>query len=138
MRILVLCTGNSCRSQMAAAFLRCQRPDWQVYSAGTRPAAGVHPLAVQVMSELGIDISHQQPQCVDAYRSQSFDVVITVCDDARETCPVFTGEVGRRLHLGFPDPARAKGTAEEIQAVFREVRDAIRQEFGQLVEDLDG
>lgn len=90
------------------------------------------------MSEVGIDISHQQPQSVDAFVSQSFDVVITVCDDARETCPVFSGEVGRRLHIGFPDPARAYGTESEIYATFREVRDAIQNRFRELVDELSG
>ncbi|MFC1618316.1 arsenate reductase ArsC [Candidatus Neomarinimicrobiota bacterium] len=137
-RILVLCTGNSCRSQMAEAFLHHQQPDWQVFSAGTYPAAEVHPLAVQVMSEAGIDISHWRPQSVDNYVSQSFDYVITMCDDAHETCPVFSGEVGQRLHMGFSDPARARGTEEEIYAAFREVRDEIREKFGRLINELSG
>jgi arsenate reductase len=123
---------------MAEAFLRYLRPDWQIYSAGTYPAGEVHPLAVRVMSEAGIDISHQRPQSVDSYVSQSFDVVITVCDDARETCPVFTGEVDQRLHIGFPDPARASGTEAEIYTAFRDVRDAIRDRFKILVDELDG
>ena len=136
MRILVLCTGNSCRSQMAGAFLRYLRPDWQIYSAGTYPAREVHPLAVKVMFEAGIDISRQWPQSVDSYVSQSFDLVITVCDDARETCPVFSGDVGRRLHIGFPDPARASGTEAEIYTAFREVRDAIQARFSELIDEL--
>jgi arsenate reductase len=123
---------------MAEAFLHHQRPDWQVFSAGTYPAVEVHPLAVQVMSEAGIDISHQQPQSVDTYVSQSFDYVITVCDDARETCPVFSGEVGQQLHMGFPDPALARGSEEEIYAVFRRVRDEIREKFGRLINKLSG
>jgi arsenate reductase len=123
---------------MAEAFLHHLRPDWQVFSAGTYPAAEVHPLAVQVMSEAGIDISHHQSQSVDSYVSQSFDYVITVCDDARETCPVFSGEVGQHLHMGFPDPARVRGSEEEINAAFCEVRDEIREKFGRLINDLDG
>jgi arsenate reductase len=123
---------------MAEAFLHHSRPDWQVFSAGTFPAAEVHPLAIQVMSEVGMDISHQRPQSVDTYVSQSFDHVITVCDSARETCPAFSGEVGQYRHMGFPDPARASGSEEEIYAAFREVRDEIRETFGRLINELDG
>jgi arsenate reductase len=127
MRILILCTGNSCRSQMAAGFLRKLRPHWEVSSAGTSPAGQVHPLAVMVMGEESVDLTGALPQPVDAMVQQPFDYIITVCDQARESCPVFTGTVGRRMHIGFPDPARATGTEEEVLAVFRNVRDAIRQ-----------
>ncbi len=105
MRVLILCTGNSCRSQMAEGFLRRLRPDWEIYSAGTFPADRVHPLAVKVMAEAGVDISRQWPKTVDQFVSQPFDYVITVCDDARESCPTFTGKVAQRLHMGFEDPA---------------------------------
>lgn len=129
MRILILCTGNSCRSQMAAGFLGKLRPHWEVSSAGTAPAGQVNPLAVKVMGEVAVDLTGARPQPVDALAHQPFDYVITVCDQARESCPAFTGKVGRRMHLGFPDPARATGTDEEVRAVFRNVRDAIRQRF---------
>ena len=129
MRVLILCTGNSCRSQMAEAFLRQLRPDWAVYSAGIVPAREVHPLAIKVMAEVGLDISRHQPKSVEQFVSHPFDEVITVCDDARENCPIFTGRVIHRRHLGFVDPTQAVGTEEEVLTVFREVRDAIGKGF---------
>jgi arsenate reductase len=128
-RILILCTGNSCRSQMAEGFLRSFDGRLDVRSAGTQPAAQVHPLAVQVMGEAGIDISAHAPKLVDQFLADSLDYVITVCDHARETCPVFSGKVRHRLHIGFDDPAHATGSPEEIIAVFRRVRDEIRRDF---------
>ncbi|MBN1543248.1 arsenate reductase ArsC [candidate division KSB1 bacterium] len=128
-KILILCTGNSCRSQMAKGFLQSLDPELDVYSAGTNPSSRVHPKAVQVMAEIGIDISDAKPQNVGAYLDQSFDSVITVCDHAKETCPMFLGEVKDRLHIGFDDPADATGSEEEILAVFRRVRDEIRKDF---------
>ena len=136
MRILILCTGNSCRSQIAEAFLGHLQPGWEVFSAGTFPATEVHPLAIKVMAEVGLDISRHRPKSVGQFVSQPFDYVITVCDDAREDCPVFTGRVAHRRHLGFSDPARATGTDDEVVTVFREVRDAIRERFGTLVGEL--
>ncbi len=133
MRVLVLCTGNSCRSQMAEGFLRQWQPQWEVISAGTFPASRVNPLAVQVMAEVGIDISHQQPKQVDQFKSQSFDYLITVCDDALQNCPVFTGDVLHRLHISFVDPAEAIGTEEELLAIYRQVRDEIRGKFEKYV-----
>ena len=130
-RVLILCTGNSCRSQMAEGFLRRLRHEWEVFSAGTFPASRIHPLTVQVMAEAGVDISSQWPKSVDQFVSQPFDYVITVCDDARESCPAFTGKVAQRLHLGFEDPAMAVGSEEEVLAVFRRVRDEIRERFGE-------
>ena len=130
-RILILCTGNSCRSQMAEGFLRSWDGTLEVFSAGTAPAAGVHPLAVAVMREAGIDISRARPKNVDRFLREPFDHVITVCDNARETCPVFSGTVGRRHHFGFADPAAAEGSDEEILAEFRRVRDEIRIRFHQ-------
>ncbi len=124
-RILVLCTGNSCRSQMAAGFLRSFDSRLYVLSAGTHPAPSVSRGAVTVMNEAGIDISHYVPASVDRFLGQSFDYVITVCDNAKESCPVFTGTVGQRLHIGFDDPAEATGTPEQILAEFRRVRDEI-------------
>ena len=126
MRILILCTGNSCRSQMAEAFLRSFDPDLEVFSAGTRPSDQVHPKAIQVMDELGLDLSDQFPQKVDEYLHEAFDYVITVCDHAKETCPVFSGQVKKHLHIGFDDPAEATGTEEEIYAEFRRIRDEIK------------
>ncbi len=129
MKILVLCTGNSCRSQMVEAFLKSLDKNLEVYSAGTKPADRVHPKAVQVMKEVGIDISANNTKTVQQFLSQSFDYVITVCDNAKETCPFFTGKVEHRLHMGFEDPAEATGTEEEVLSVFRKIRDQIETEF---------
>ncbi|MCK4578997.1 MAG: arsenate reductase ArsC [Candidatus Marinimicrobia bacterium] len=126
-RVLILCTGNSCRSQMAEAFVRRAKPDWEVYSAGTFPADGVHPLAIKVMAEAGLDLSSARPVAVENYLDQPFDYIITVCHHAKENCPVFSSQVEHRLHLGFPDPAEATGTDEVVLAVFREVRDEIEE-----------
>jgi arsenate reductase len=133
MRILVLCTGNSARSQMAEGLLRAHDPSIEVYSAGTRPAARVHPAAIQAMREVGIDIGAAEPKHVAQFLNQAFDVVVTVCDDANETCPVFLGRVGRRLHIGFEDPARAEGSPEDVLAAFRRVRDQIAARRGDFV-----
>lgn len=128
-RILVLCTGNSARSQMAEALLRAVDSRLEVYSAGTQPSARVSAYAVRVMKELGIDISKATPKSVTQFLGQSFDYVITVCDDADRACPTFSGRVGTRLHIGFPDPAKANGTDAEVLAVFQRVRDQIRAKF---------
>ncbi len=127
--LLILCTGNSCRSQMAEGFLRSFDPDLDVHSAGTMPAEAVHPLAIEVMREAGIDISAHRPEPVERYLATPFDVVITVCDGAKESCPVFTGKVAERLHIGFDDPAEADGSTAEKLQVFRRVRDEIRDRF---------
>jgi arsenate reductase (thioredoxin) len=132
MRILVLCTGNSCRSQMAEGFLKSFDKNLEVYSAGTNPAEKVNPFAVKVMQEIGLDISHGKAENVDKYLSQSFDYVITVCDNAKETCPLFIGNVKHQLHIGFDDPADAVGTEEEIMPVYRRVRDEIKNDFYQF------
>ena len=126
MKILILCTGNSCRSQMAEGFLK-QLDHTEVYSAGTQPSEQVHPRAVQVMNEVGVDLSSHQPKKVDQFLDDSFDYVITVCDHAKETCPLFTGGVKHRLHIGFEDPAEATGSEEEVLGVFRTVRDQIHE-----------
>ena len=131
-KILILCTGNSCRSQMAEGFLRQFDESLHVRSAGTSPSDQTHPKAVQVMSEEGIDISGQKPENVETYLNDEWDYVITVCDNARETCPVFLGKVKHQLHIGFEDPAEATGTEEEIIAVFRRVRDEIKRDFYQF------
>jgi arsenate reductase len=128
-RILILCTGNSCRSQMAEGFLRSFDSELDVFSAGTYPASRVHPCAIAVMKEAGIDISSHSPKSVDQFLSLPFDYVVTVCDNAKEQCPVFSGKVKHRLHIGFDDPAGAFGSDEEVMAEFRRVRDEIRDGF---------
>ena len=131
-RILVLCTGNSARSQMAAGFLKSFDSRLDVYSAGTQSAARINPHAVQVMREVGVDISNGVPKNVSQFTNQSFDYVITVCDDADKNCPNFSGKVGKRVHIGFIDPAAATGTEEQVMRVFRQVRDQIKQLFSEF------
>jgi arsenate reductase len=132
-RVLLLCTGNSCRSQMAEGFLRrLGGTDYEVYSAGTAPAAEVHPLAVEVMAESGIDISRQRPKHVDGLMHLRFHRVITVCDNANESCPYFPG--AERIHWPFEDPAGAEGTREQRLRIFRQVRREIRQRLELWVE----
>ena len=128
-RILVLCTGNSCRSQMAEGFLKSFDQELDVYSAGTNPASRISSNAAKVMNEIGIDISAGIPENVEKYLNESFDYVITVCDNAKETCPVFFGKVDQQLHIGFEDPAEAKGSEEEVLTVFRNTRDLIKHDF---------
>ena len=128
-RILILCTGNSCRSQMAEGLLKSFDTNLEAFSAGTNPAEKVNPFAVKAMQEIGIDISNGIAENVNTYLSQSFDYVITVCDNAKETCPVFIGNVKHQLHIGFDDPADAKGSEEDIMPVYRRVRDEIKTKF---------
>ena len=127
--VLILCTGNSCRSQMAEGFLRSFDKSLEVFSAGTKPAEEVHPLAVQVMREEWVDISLNKPKSVDTFLDRPFDYVVTVCDGAKESCPVFTGKVEHQVHIGFDDPAAAEGSREEVLAVFRRVRNEINVRF---------
>ena len=134
MKILVLCTGNSCRSQMAEAFLRSFDPRLEVESAGSRPAERVNPFAIRVMEETGIDISAGRPKSVDPFLHDKIDYVITVCGNAERDCPAFLGQVKHRLHIGFPDPADATGTDDEILAVFRQSRDDIHKRFREFYE----
>ena len=134
-KILILCTGNSCRSQMAEGFLKSFDDELQAFSAGTNPSGRVHPLAVQVMKEAGIDISKGFPKNVEQFLNKSFDYVITVCDNAKETCPAFMGNVKHQLHIGFKDPAEATGTEQEVLDVFRRVRDEIRENFGKFYKE---
>ena len=129
MRILILCTGNSCRSQMAHGFLQSFSPALKVYSAGTRPAAQVNPTAVKVMQEAGIDISSHTPHNVEEYLGQEWDYVITVCGGANKSCPAFIGKVKHRLHIGFEDPSEATGSPEFILGEFRRIRDEIKERF---------
>lgn len=132
-KVLFLCTGNSCRSQMAEAIVNARLGDqWEAVSAGTQPTGVVHPKAIQVLSEIGI--AHQgRSKSADEFRQTNFDLVVTVCDDAAENCPVWLGK-GKRLHMGFPDPAKAVGTEEEIMAVFRSVRDDISSKIPNLLQ----
>ena len=125
-RILVLCTGNRCRSQMAQGILQSLDPHLDVHSAGTKPASEVYPLGIKVMSEIGIDISTHYPKHIDRFIDQEWDLVITVCGGANGSCPMFSGKVGKRMHIGFDDPDAFTGTDEEIIAEFRRVRDEIR------------
>ncbi len=136
MKILILCTGNSCRSQMAEGFLKSFNPDFEVVSAGTNPSAEVHPKAIEVMHESFIDISNNKPKNVEQFLNEAFDYVITVCGGANESCPAFTGDVKHRLHIGFDDPAEATGTEEEILSVFRHVRDEIKNDFFKFYKSL--
>ena len=129
MKILILCTGNSCRSQMAHGFLQSFDNRLEVYSAGTKPAEKVNPMAVKVMGEMGIDLSTHSPKSVNLYTGQEWDYVITVCGGASESCPMFTGEVKNRLHIGFDDPSEAIGTQEFINSEFHRVRDEIKARF---------
>jgi arsenate reductase (thioredoxin) len=134
--VLFLCTGNSCRSQMAEGLVNgFLAPEWQAYSAGTRPSGYVHPLAIRAMAELGIDLGGHYSKSPEALSDQSFDLVVTVCDSAAEECPIWLGE-GRVVHISFPDPAEATGSDEEAFQVFRSVRDDIRRKvLGYLQEE---
>ncbi|MCI1778703.1 MAG: arsenate reductase ArsC [Bacteroidales bacterium] len=129
MKILILCTGNSCRSQMAMGFLKSFDNTLEVFSAGTEPAERVHPLAIKIMKEAGIDISGNKPKNVKEFLEEEWDYVITVCSNAADNCPVFTGKVRHRLHMGFDDPSEAEGTPEYIENEFRRVREEIRNSF---------
>lgn len=132
MKILILCTGNSCRSQMAEGFLRALDNTSEIFSAGTNPEKQVSPYAILVMREAGIDISANKPKSKDQFLDDEFDYVITVCDDAKEKCPYFTGKVRNRLHQGFEDPAGATGSREEILQMYRKVRDQISEYIKQF------
>jgi arsenate reductase (thioredoxin) len=129
LRVLVLCTGNSARSQMTEGYLRSLDARLEVHSAGTQPAPRVNPFAVRAMKEIGLDISAAKPKHVSQFLDRPFDFVITVCGDADENCPNFRGMVGKRVHIGFDDPAKARGTDEQVMQVFRRVRDEIRVQF---------
>lgn len=127
--VLILCTGNSCRSHLAEGILRSAAHGVvRVASAGSKPAGYVHPLAVEAMKEIGIDISHHRSKHLDEFLSEKVETVITVCGNADQVCPMFPGQMNR-YHWGFDDPAHAEGTDEEKKAVFRRVRDEIRRVF---------
>lgn len=136
MKILILCTGNSCRSQMAESFLKDFDSTLEVHSAGTEPSHEVHPKAVVVMNEIGIDLSANYPKKVDEFLNQKFDYVISVCGGAKESCPSFIGKVKYNLHIGFDDPADATGTEQEIYSEFRRIRDEIKRDFMKFYNDL--
>ncbi len=127
--ILILCTGNSCRSHLAEGLLRAVAGDlFEVHSAGSKPAGYVHPLAIRVMQEIGIDISSHRSKSMNEFLTTPVETVITVCGNADQACPVFPGQVNRH-HWPFDDPAHATGTEEEKLAVFRRVRNEIRRTF---------
>jgi arsenate reductase len=131
-RVLFLCTGNSCRSQMAEAIVNARFPDWEAFSAGVRPAGVVHPMTTQVLREL--EIEHRGiSKSVEDFRNQAFDLVVTVCDDANEECPVWLGK-GPRKHESFRDPAKAGGTEHERLEVFRTIRDLIASALPRILE----
>jgi arsenate reductase len=123
-KVLILCTGNSCRSQIAEAIVNARLSEtWEAVSAGTKPAGYTHPIAVKALAEIGIEHVGLSKH-TDEFRGVDFDVVITVCDDAAENCPVWLGK-GKRVHIGFDDPAKANGSEEQVLGVFRRVRDEI-------------
>lgn len=123
---------------MAQAWLKSIRPEWEIFSAGTAPAPIVHPMAVKVVEELGLNMSGAEPLDVDEYIDQPFDYVITVCDHAREMCPTFTGEVKYQRHMGFYDPSEKLGTVEQRMAEFRRIRDEIKVGFSAFAEEVGG
>lgn len=128
-QVLFLCTGNSCRSHMAEGMVNHFVGDeWQAYSAGTEPTGYVHPLALAAMAEVGVDLAGHVSKSVALFRERPFDLVLTVCDDAAENCPLWLGS-GNVAHIGFPDPAQARGSSEEQMAVFRQVRDDMQRQL---------
>lgn len=134
--ILVLCTGNSCRSQMAEGFLKSFNKNLEVHSAGTDPSDQVKPNTIKVMDEVGIDINEGYPKSVNTFLGSSFDYVITVCGSAKETCPTFIGNVKNNIHIGFDDPADATGSEKEILSEYRRIRDEIKRDFSKFYEGI--
>ncbi len=132
MRILIVCTGNSCRSQMAQGILQSFDKNIEVRSAGTAPGREVNTWAIKVMAEAGIDISHNYPKPVEMYLNYEWDYVITVCDQARESCPVFIEKVKHRLHFGYEDPTFLGGTEEHIIDEFRKLRERMKKELYEI------
>jgi len=135
MKVLILCTGNSCRSQMAHGFLQSFYSTLTVCSAGTEASGKLNEKAVAVMKEIGIDISHHTSDSVEKYLNDEWDYVITVCGGANEACPAFFGKVKHRLHMGYDDPSHATGTDEYIWSEFRRVRDDIKEGFWKFYSD---
>lgn len=132
MKILILCTGNSCRSQMGHGFMQSFDERLTVCSAGTEASGKLNTNAVKAMKEIGIDISNNTSDSVQKYLNEEWDYVITVCGGANESCPAFTGKVKNRLHIGFDDPSHATGTEEFIWSEFERVRDEIKERFYKL------
>jgi len=135
MKVLVLCTGNSCRSQMAHGFLKTFDDKLEVFSGGTEASGVLNSTAVKVMKEIGIDISEHTSDSVDDYINEEWDYVITVCGGANENCPAFTGKVKNRMHIGFDDPSFAVGSDEFIYSEYIRVRNEIKEEFWRLYND---
>ena len=135
MKVLILCTGNSCRSQMAHGWLQSFDKNITVCSAGTEASGKLNPKAVKAMAEVGIDISHHTSDSVEKYLGDEWDYVITVCGGANEACPAFLGKVKTRLHIGFDDPSHAVGTEDFIWSEFIRVRDEIKEKFYQLYKE---
>jgi arsenate reductase len=129
--VLFLCTGNSCRSQIAEAIVNARHPDWRAFSAGTRPAGYIHPMAIRALAEIGITHSGQSKN-IDELPTKDFDLVVTVCDSAAEECPVWPG---KRVHRSFVDPAKAQGTDDERMQAFRQVRSEMMEIIPQLLTD---
>lgn len=133
-KVLILCTGNSARSQMAEALINAKRGDrWEAVSAGTQPAAQVNPYAIAALKEVGIMTQGSMPTHIREHLNKPFDLVVTVCDDAAENCPVWPGQ-GERVHVGFPDPAKADGTSDQILGIFQQVRDDIEAQLLPLID----
>lgn len=135
MKVLILCTGNSCRSQMAHGFLQSFDPNLTVCSAGTAASGKLSSKAVAVMKEAGIDISHHTSDPVEKYLNEEWDYVITICGGANESCPAFIGKVKHRLHIGFDDPSHSQGTDEFIRSEFIRVRDEIKEGFWKFYQE---
>ena len=136
-RVLFLCTGNSARSHMAEALVNARWSDrWRAFSAGTQPAGYIHPMAVEVMKEIGITLEGARSKGVDEFLGQTFDLVVTVCDQAAEACPTWPGRA-REVHLRFPDPAAVTGPEEAVRAAFRQVRDRLAEGFERLLQELE-
>jgi len=136
MRIIIICTGNSCRSQMAEAWVNFLAPDWiRALSAGTNPTGYVHPKAIDVMNEVGIDMGETRSKSVSRFIDQEFDYVITVCDEAAQHCPTFPGS-GKRINWPFKDPASFVGSEDEVQDIFRNTRNDIRMKVEEFLRAL--
>lgn len=136
-RVLFLCTGNSARSQMSEAWVNSRwREHWEAYSAGSQPVGYVHPMAVEVMREIGIPMEGARSKSIEEFLGKPFDLVVTVCDQAAEACPIWPGS-GRRVHLGFPDPAATQGSPDAIRQSFRQVRDSLIEAIDRLLKEIE-
>lgn len=135
-KILIICTANTCRSQMAEFLLKSFDKELEVFSAGTEPGKMINPRTVKVMVEIGIDLSKSIPKNINNFLTSSFDYVVTVCDNAQNICPAFLGIVKNRLHIGFEDPAVATGTEDEVMLKYREIRDQIKNQFYDFYEQI--